>query len=207
MTMDRLAVTAITNFVLAAEIFFFAGMMVRTRKRRLSPAWLWAGAMLALGTSAFLGGVDHGFVEAADLDRFAIQRSNWLVMGVAVLFLVLATARQFFGARLRHRLELLAVVQLVVYAVGVFVVGDFIIVVVSSGAAMLLLLGASVAGLRTGRGSWEMIVGVLLLLVASAAQGLGVDPDGPLDPSGVYHVIAMVGVPFMYLGGQRLDRG
>jgi hypothetical protein len=205
--MDTLAVTSITNFALAAEIFFLAGMMVRTPKARLSPAWFWGGAMLALATSALLGGIDHGFVEAAGQDRFAIQRSNWLVMGVAVLFLVLATARQFFGPRWQRRLDLLAFLQIMVYVVAVFAIGEFEVVVVSSGAAMVLLLAASIAGLPSGRGSWEMVVGVLLLLVASAAQGLEVDPDGPLSPSGVYHVIAMVGVPFMYLGGQRLDRG
>lgn len=205
--MGTLAVTSITNFVLAAEIFFLAGMMVRTPKARVSPAWFWGGAMVGLATSALLGGIDHGFVEAAGQDRFAIQRSNWLVMGLAVLCLVLATARQFFGPRWQRRLDLLAVLQLVVYVVAVFAIGEFLVVVVSSGAAMLLLLAASVAGLPSGRGSWPMVVGVLLLLVASAAQGLEIDPDGPLSPSGLYHVIAMVGVPFMYLGGQRLHRG
>jgi hypothetical protein len=204
--MDRLAITAITNFVLAAEIFFLAGMMARTPKARRSPAWLWTGAMLGLATSAFLGGVDHGFVEAAGLDRFPIQRTNWVVMGVAVLLVVLVTARQFLGPPWRRRLELLGVVQLAVYVAAVFLVGDYVVANANAALAMLLLLAASVAGLRSGRGSWQMIVGVVLLLVASAALALEVDPAGPLDPSGVYHAIAIVGVPFMYLGGQRLDR-
>lgn len=205
--MDTLAITAVTNFILASEILFLAGMMVRTPKARFSPAWFWGGAMVALGTSALLGGIDHGFVEAAGLDRFAIQRSNWLVMGVAVLCLVLATARQFFGPIWQRRLDLAAVVWLAAHAAAVVAIGDFLVVVISSGAAMLLLLAASLAGLPSGRGSWPMIAGVVVLLGASIAQGLGIDPDGPLSPSGLYHVIAMVGVPFMYLGGQRLDRG
>ena len=47
-------------------------------------------------------------------------------------------------------------------------------------------------------------VGVLVLLTASAVQALGVNAFSPLDHDGLYHAISMVGVVFMYWGGQRL---
>ena len=72
--MDTLAVTSITNVVLAAETLLLAGVLIGLPKARFSAAWFWAGAMLALGTSALLGGIDHGYVEPAGIDRFAIQR-------------------------------------------------------------------------------------------------------------------------------------
>jgi hypothetical protein len=46
--------------------------------------------------------------------------------------------------------------------------------------------------------------GVLLLLAASVVQALGVDTVTLLDRIGLYRVISMCGVVFMYLGGQRL---
>ena len=67
--MDTLAVTSITNFILASEIFFLAGLQLAAPKARFSAAWFWGGAMFALGTSALLGGIDHGFIEAAGRSR------------------------------------------------------------------------------------------------------------------------------------------
>ncbi len=202
--MDTLAITSITNFVLAGELFLFAGMMVKTPKARASAAWFWAGAMLALATSALLGGIDHGFVEPAGLDRFWIQRPNWIVVGMAMACLLLATARQFFPERRLAPLLPLGLVVLAAYVGAVLLVGDFTVVIVASLSGLLLLLALSIRGLPDGSGSWQMVTGVSLLIAASAIQFLGVDVLSPLDHDGLYHVVAMVGVPFLYAGGQRL---
>jgi hypothetical protein len=204
--MDTLAITSITNFILAGELFFLAGLMVRTPKARFSAAWFWAGAMLALATSALLGGIDHGFVEPAGLDRYWIQRPNWLVMGGMTFCTLMATARQFLPPRWQRIVFVLALVQLAVYAGAVLLVGDFRVVIVSYAPVVLLLLVSSTRGLRDGSGSWQMVLGLVLLLAATAVQAVGVDALEPLDHDGLYHVIAMAGVPFMYWGGQQLDR-
>jgi hypothetical protein len=205
--MDRLAITAITDVILASELFFLAGMMVRTPKARGSAAWFWAAGMLALATSALLGGIDHGFVESAGLDRFVIQRGNWMIVGIAMTCVLLATARQFLSAARQPRVAVIAVVQYIVYVVAVVVIGEYLVVIAWSAAVLLLLLGLSVRGLPRGTGSWTMIVGVLLVLIASVAQALRVDVLAPLDHDGLYHLISMVGVVFLYLGGQRLQVG
>lgn len=202
--MDTLAVTSVTNFVLAGELFFLAGLMVRTPKARLSAAWFWAGAMLALATSALLGGIDHGFVEPTGLDRYAIQRANWLVMGVVTFCTLLATARQFLPTRWQGPVLVAGLLQFVVYTGAVLAVGDFRVVVVNYLPVVIALLALSVRGLREGTGSWQMVAGIVLLLVASAVQVLGIDASATLDHDGLYHVIAMAGAPFLYLGGQRL---
>ena len=70
--MGTLAITSITNFILASELFFLAGLMVKTPKARFSAAWFWSGAMFGLASSALIGGIDHGFVEPAGLSRYFI---------------------------------------------------------------------------------------------------------------------------------------
>lgn len=203
--MDTLAITSITNFVLAGELFFLAGLMVKTAKARFSAAWFWAGAMLALATSALLGGIDHGFVEPAGLDRYLLQRPNWLVVGLVTFFTLLATARQFLSPRWQRPVLILAATQLVVYAIAVLLVGDYLVVIVNYAPVVLLLLALSVRGLRDRAGSWQMVVGIVVLLTATTVQALNVDVLSPLENDGLYHVIAIVGAPFLYLGGQRLD--
>jgi hypothetical protein len=203
--MDTLAVTSITNFVLAGEIFFLAGLTIGTPKASFSAAWFWGGAMFALASSALLGGIDHGFVEPAGLSRYLIQRADWIVLGLATACMLLATARQFLGPRWQRPVLVVGAIQLAAYVVAVLSVGDFRVVILDYVPVMLLLLALSVRGTRDGTGSWQMILGILVLLMASAAQVLGVDPPGVLDQNGLYHVVAMIGVVFMYLGGRRLS--
>ena len=202
--MGTLAITSITNFILASELFFLAGLMVKTPKARFSAAWFWGGAMLALASSALIGGIDHGFVEPAGLPRSFIQRPNWIVVGLATFCMLLATARQFFPRRWQRPALILGAIQLIVYAVAVLLVDDFRVVIVNYAPVMLLLLLMNVIGLKRGAGTWQMVVGILVLLAASAVQALDVDVLRPLDQNGLYHVISIVGVLFMYWGGQRL---
>jgi hypothetical protein len=201
---DTLAITSVTNFVLAAELFLLAGMMARTPKARFSAAWFWAGAMLALATSALLGGIDHGFVEPAGLSRYFIQRPNWIVAGVATACMLLATSRQFLAPGWQRPMLALAAIQLIVYAVLVLWIDDFRIVIVNYLPVLLLLLVLSIRGTRHGSGSWQMVAGILVLLAASIVQASHVDVFNPLSADGLYHLVSMGGIAFMYLGGQRL---
>jgi hypothetical protein len=69
---------------------------------------------------------------------------------------------------------------------------------------MLLLLVMSLTGLRSRRGSPQMVAGILILFAASGIQAAGVDVFSPLDRNGLYHLLSMVGVAFLYFGGTQL---
>ena len=202
--MDTLAITSITNFLLASELFFLAGLMVRTPMARFSAAWLWAGAMIALATSALIGGIDHGFVEPAGVSRYWIQRPNWIVVGLVTLCMLLAMSRQFLAPRWHLPVLALGTMQLVAYTMLVLQIEDFRIVIANYLPVILTLLLLSIRGTRHGRGSWQMVAGILLLLGASIVQIVRVDVFSPVSADGLYHLISMAGVVFMYLGGQRL---
>ena len=109
--MTVVAITAITNFLLAAEVFFLAGRMSRTPKVRFSAAWYFSGVLLLLGLAALLGGIDHGFFEPANIPRYLIQRSNWIVLGGVTVCLLMTTAKQFFSPAGQRAVFLAAVVQ------------------------------------------------------------------------------------------------
>lgn len=203
--MTALAVTAITNFILACETFLFTGMLVKTEKAPRSAAWFWTWALGLLGLGALLGGIDHGFVEPlGGAARYPLERINWLVLGGTAFCALMATSRQFFPGRIQRIVTIVGVLQLGILIVLVFAVGDFLVVILNYAPVMLLLLVYSLLGLRTGTGSWSMILSLLILAVASAVQALGVDTFSPLDRNGLYHVIAMAGVVFLYLGGLEL---
>jgi len=198
------AITAITDFLLAAEALFLAGRMTARPKDRFSAAWYFCGVLLLLGMAALLGGIDHGFVRPANLSRYLVQRSDWMVLGGVTFCLLMTTAKQFFPLKWQRVASIVAAVQFVGYAVAVLLANSFAVVVLNYSPIMLLLLTMNIIGLRSGLGSRQMIAGILILFLASGIQALGINTFAPLDRNGLYHVVSMLGVGFMYLGGKRL---
>jgi hypothetical protein len=100
-------------------------------------------------------------------------------------------------------LLVIGLVQLALLAVLIVVVGQFWVVIVSYLPVILLFLLMNILGLRRGRGSWALIAGILIMLLASLVQYSGFDTFSPLDHNGLYHVMAMVGVILLYRGGRE----
>lgn len=202
--MNALAITSITDFILASELFFLAGMLVSIPKARFSAAWFWSGAMFLLGMAALIGGIDHGFFEVAGVPRYFIQRANWIVLGAMTFFLLMATAMQFFSIQAQRLWMLFGLVQFIAYTIAVLLIDSFLIVILNYAPVMVLFLAMNFIGRNTGTGSWTMIVGIMILFAASAIQALGIDVFSPLDHNGLYHLVSMLGVLFLYFGGLRL---
>jgi hypothetical protein len=199
-----LAVTSITNILLASVVFFLAGRMSRAPKERFSAGWYFTGVLLLLGVAALIGAVDHGFFEPAGLPRYAIRCADWIVLGGVTFCLLMTTARQFFAPRVQRILLIIAVIQFIADTAVVLLVDNFLDVILNYVPVMLLFLAMNIIGLRNGTGSMQMIVGILILSAASAIQAAGWDALSPLDHNGVYHLVSILGVMFLYLGGESL---
>ena len=202
--MTAQAITSITDLLLAAEVFFLAGRMTRKPKDRLSAAWYFSGVLLLLGVAALLGGIDHGFFEQTNMPRYLIQRSDWIVLGGVTFCLLMTTAKQFFSPRVQRVVFIAAVVQFAADTAAVLLVDSFLDVILNYVPVMLLLLVMSFIGLRSGIGSAQMVAGILILFAASGIQAAGLDVFRPLDRNGLYHLVSMIGVAFLYLGGVQL---
>src|SRR5664279_4075804 len=123
--MTAQAITSITDFLLAAEVFFLAGRMSGRPKDRFSAAWYFSGVLLLLGVAALLGGIDHGFFEPANMPRYLIQRSDWIVLGGVTFCLLMTTAKQFFPPNAQRLVLIVAVVQFALDIAAVLLVDSF----------------------------------------------------------------------------------
>jgi hypothetical protein len=202
--MTVLALTAITDLLLASQSFFLAGRLSARPKDRFSSAWYFTGVLTLLGVAALLGGIDHGFFQAANLPRYVIQRSDWIAMGAVTFCLLMTTATQFFQAAAQRIALIVAVVQFVVNTAAILFIESFLLVVVNYAPVMFLLLAMNLAGLRNGKGSPPMIAGILILFAASAVLAARIDTFSPLDHNSLYHLLSMIGVAFLYAGGTQL---
>ena len=204
--MTSAAVTAITDLILAAEVLFLAGRMSATPKARFSAAWFWSGVLLLLGVAALIGGIDHGFVELSNLPRYWIERPNWMVLAAMTFCVLMTAAAQFFSPRTRRIVLLLGFVQFAADTIAILSIDSFLVVILNYAPILTLLLAMNLIGLKNGSGSWQMSAGVVVMFAAAAIQAAGVDALSPLDHNGLYHLVSMIGVAFLYLGGRRLKR-
>ena len=202
--MTPLAVTSVTNVLLASVVFFLAGRMSRVPKERFSAAWYFTGVFLLLGAAALIGAVDHGFFEPAGLPRYVIRCADWIALAGVTFCLLMTTAMQFFAPRLQRILLVAGVIQLVADTAAVLLVDSFLDVILNYAPVVLLLLAMNLIGLKDGAGSLQMIAGLLILSAASALQTAGFDALSPLDHNGVYHVLSIGGVILLAFGGTKL---
>jgi hypothetical protein len=200
--MDASAVTSITNFILAGEVFFFAGMMAQISKARFSAAWFWSGMMLFLGLATLIGGIDHGFFEGPGLPRAFIQRLTWILLGMMTFFLLMTVASQFFSRQVRRFFLIFGIVQFIAYTIAILAITSFLVVIVNYAPVMLFLLVMCLLHVKKSPGLRSLIFGILILFAASAVQRSNVLYFGVLDQNGVYHLISMVGMVWMVLGGK-----
>jgi hypothetical protein len=206
MILSSLALSAITNFILACETFLLAGLFLARLKTRYSAAWFWQLVLFTLATTALVGGIDHGFFEVFGQipARKVIEYTTWLLIGLLTFFVFLTLAQQFLVASWKRYACIAACTQLVAFTVLVLFVDNFLLVMVNYAPIMLLLLTYSLQGLKQGTGSWAMIIGILFSFLASGLQVAGVDIFSPFDRNSLYHFGIMVAVVFFYRGGLRL---
>jgi hypothetical protein len=207
--MNALAVTAVTNFILASEVFLFAGVLLGRAAKPDTAFGFWALAMLFLGVGALLGGIDHGFFEPRGNfpARAVMQRATWITLGILTFFIVLTIGWQFAQPRHRTIFLVVALAQLALFVVFAILIDNFLVVILNYAPVMLLFLVLHLVHLGDGAGSWWMVIGLVLSFAASAIQSLAVDAFSPLDRNGLYHLIMMPAVFLLYRGGLDLTQG
>jgi hypothetical protein len=199
-------VTAMTNFILAGEAFLGAGFLLGRTPFHASSAFFWALALLFFALGTLGGGIDHGFFEPKGdtRGRMIMQKSTWICIGIMTFFSLLTSVYQFAHEGLRGTVILLGIVQFIVFCFFAIRINNYAVVIVNYAPILLILLVLNILGLSSGSGSWSILLGLLISVAASAALAAGSDRFSPLDRSGVYHVLLMAAVVFLFLGGLAL---
>lgn len=208
--LDELALSALTDAILACELFFLAGLSLRAGGQLLSPAWLWGMTLALIGLASLLGTIDHGFFEAighpGHRDMVVATR---LVIVAGSLGMIVTSAMQYLSGAWRLGGMVLAV-GVALYPVSMILTSDdFLSVILYYSAGLLLLLVLSVLNLRGNRGTGPMILGIVLTLGVSGMIPAQSGGFWGLGLYGSYHVLLMPTVILLYLGGRgfRQTRG
>lgn len=189
---------------------FFMGLLAGFIAARLSTAigfrydvWTWAFGLLAF--SSFLGAIAHGF-EMTKVTNDRLWMPLNLSLGLALGLFVVGSLFDVAGEQTaRNVLPIMLALGFVFFLVTIWKPGSFLTFIAYEALAMLFALGVYVylffTSARNGAG-W-MLLGVLVTIIAAAVQATGKAGKGIIwyfDNNGVFHVIQMTGIIFLYWG-------
>ena len=206
--MKTLELVAITNFILAAALIFFAGMLFGNMSGIHSPYSSWAAAMVSLGISAFMGGIDHGFLEPKGntLSRIIAQRATWIFVAFTAFFTGLTVLRLFFPGLESLKGYTLLIAYLLLFIIIIIYKGRFAFVIIAYAPVMLLFLILNIKTLHTGPGSAAMTTGLILAFAGSALQMMRFHQNRLFNHNCWYHIIGTAAAVFLYIGGTGLPQ-
>lgn len=204
--LSELALSALTDVILASLQALAAGLLFRPGLRVMSAAGLWAWTMTLIAVVFLVGAIDHGFFEPVGhpLHPTLMSVNRALVAVVSFLMIAVAAVR-FLGPQARRVVLALGAIGNAAVVVLVFLSDNFFIVIAGYSTALLLLLVLSIAGLRRGTGSPAMIAGIVITFVASALPLVGYEGIAGLGIYATYHIALMPAVVAFYLAGRALD--
>lgn len=201
--LSDLALSALTDVVLACELFFLAGLSLRTDVMPLSPAWIWGVTLALIGLASMLGAIDHGFFETIghELHRPLVIATR-LVIVLGSLCMITAAACQYLAGA-RRVLAIGAGCLVALWPVFMILTSDdFLSVILYYSLGLIFLLVLSAVKFRQNRGTAAMIVGILLTLAVSAMIPAQSEGFWGLGLYGSYHVLLMPIVILLFLGGR-----
>ena len=192
--------TVLTDYALAGVCGVLGGLLLKNRQAHYSRSY-WAIAFLALAIAALLGGTWHGF-PAPVLSRSTLSRLWTLTLfcaGAASFAMLAGSAYAAAAGGLRLALLAFATVKLVGFALWIQVNQGFIVVILDTGIAMLLvaLLHALDRGNAASR--W-ILAGVGASLAGAAVQAGELAPHPQFNHNDLYHVIQVAAMVLYYRG-------
>ncbi len=204
--MKTLEVTAMTCFLAAGEAFLAAGFLLGRAPISASASGFWGFTILFLAAGLLLGGLDHGFFEPKGntRGRMIMHKATWICTGVMTFFTLLTALYRFAPVEWHPPVIIIGLVQFLVFYFFAARIHNYLVVIVNYAPALLILLVLNLLGLPSGSGSWWFIIGILISIMASIVQALGVDRFAPLDRNGLYHVVIMAAIVFLFAGGLGL---
>jgi hypothetical protein len=165
----------------------------------------------AVGASALLGAISHGFLTEANAIYPAVWRATLLAIGVATFAGWAIGATLVLSKRAANGVLMLAGLSLAAYAIVIgWISHAFVVALIYylPGAAFLLVCFAVAYGRSRKSHLLAGIAGLIVSFAAGAIQNLGIGiPSLGLTHNAVYHLVEAVAIGLMFVTAVGLSRG
>ena len=200
---NSLQFVSITDFILSLLCIFLAGILFGKAKTLKKEAKLLCYFFFFAGLAAFAGGIDHGFFEPIN-QRFIPTTITYLCVALATFFIFNYTIRTFFTGRLLNTLKILAIIQLLGFAIASFYYHNFILVVGNYSPILLLFFAMNVIYFKRGKSEVNFTLFCIILIIATLVQVLRIRLSETINSDTLYHIIAFIAYFFLYFGVSNL---
>lgn len=198
--------TAITDWILAGLVIALAIRLRAVPRQRTVRYWQWAFIFTALG--AFAAGVFHAVVGQTTAKVLTtLWKGSAFALGLAVFFMLLATAAGRLSTRSARILMIFAAVQLVVYTLWTARHDDFLSVISNYALGMAIVAAVNlVTYSRNPESARWIVAGIAVTALGSVVQALQIAPHRHFNHNDLFHVIQMAGMILLYRGARASQR-
>ncbi len=191
-------ITAITDFMITAEIALLMGLLYRNTDRIDSQKY-WIVALILLGVAALLGGVAHGF------NLFELFLGIYLCMAGIMGAICLATLNDGYGDETAQRWRNWIIGGAVIFYGMTLLYPHLLVVYTIIGGVILvpiLLIYIRLWLQYPGRGNGYLLAGLMITLAgfAGIAFRVRLNMIWQFNHNDVYHLVQMVAIVLFYLG-------
>lgn len=192
--------TAITDWILGVLALVLAIRLRVVPPQRSVTRWRWGFVFTAIGS--VVAGTYHAVgVQAGASTLITLWKTSAFAVGLAVFFMLLATASSRLPPQAARFLVLFAVLQLLLYALWTLTHNDFVSVITNYGTAMLIVAAVHlITYSRNPESARWVLAGIAVTAVGSLIQAFRVAPYHHFNHNDLFHVIQMVSLVL-------LDRG
>jgi len=197
--------TTLTDLLLGAFALILAFRLLKQNERRSRRDW--GLAFVASGVAALLGAASHGFgPQVSLLAQQVMWKCTTITVGLASCFMLAGALRAMVADSRVRSLSLTATyLKFATYATWMLGHDEFIFVIIDYAVAMLII--ASITSFdwrREPRRARFILAGIAIAFVGAGVQAAGLGLHEHLNHNDIYHLIQMVALYSLYLGGLLL---
>lgn len=198
--------TAITNVVLAilAMICIFQIHQTkdqRNHKSQKKNIWSWVFKLIAL--AGVLGAIVHGFMLSEEA-KYILWQILYLILGLVVSLFVVGVIHDLKGY-INSKIILAIIAAGTLFFITASILDNFLAFIVYEILAIVFSISVYI-WLATSRrlvGSWLMVGGLFISMVAAIIQSIGavqITFIWKFDQNGIFHIMQAIGLLFIMAG-------
>ncbi|MCU7828851.1 MAG: hypothetical protein KZQ85_07255 [Candidatus Thiodiazotropha sp. (ex Myrtea sp. 'scaly one' KF741663)] len=197
--------TAATDGVLAVFALVIAFYLWQLRQHDPWKVYIWSILFCLLAVASVLAAIAHGFILSVGFSNL-LWYVIYLALGIVVSLFLLAAVYDLRGLSLTKKIApFVAISAMLFFFLVQLMDGDFKPFIIYEALAMLAAFAvyAYLALFRRQQGAGWMLLGIALTILAALFQVFQLGAFHLIwqfDHNGVYHLIQLVGLCFIFLG-------
>ena len=199
-----LELVSITDFILAIECLFLAGILFGKTKGESHSLKLLSLFLFFAGMAAFMGGIDHGFFQTINM-RYYPRTLTYICIAFSAFFLFRYTAIKFFQKKHIPFINIIIYGQLIGFLICSFLIHNFLLVIANYAPILVLFFVMHLINRKKEKRNGLFILFCITMFLATFIQMSGLQISALVNADSLFHFTAMIGYVFFFFGVKQMN--